>query len=324
MDVVVIGGTGHIGTFLVPRLVNSGHKVTVLSRGTGRPYQDDPAWNAVRRVTVDRAAEDESGHFAARVADLSADAVIDLVCFTLRSATQLVEGLRGHTGHLIHCGSIWMHGKSVRVPITEDARTEPFGDYGTQKAAIATMLRAETMGGGLATTSIHPGHISGPGWAPIGPLGNLDPQVWQKLAAGRELQMPGLGAELLSHVHADDVAQVFQLAVDHPAAARGQAFHATAGSALTVRGFAQLAAAWFGQPARLTPVSWETFNENTTAEYAQQTWDHLVRSQHVSIEKARELLGYRPRFAPEDAARAGVESLLRTGELDLERELTTG
>ena len=222
MDITVIGGTGHIGTFLVPRLVNAGHQVTVLSRGEGQPYRDDPAWNVVQRVTVDRAAEDESGRFAGRVADLGADAVIDLVCFTLQSATQLVEGLRGHTGHLIHCGSIWMHGKSLRVPITEDARTEPFGEYGTQKAAIAAMLRAETTSGGLPTTSVHPGHISGPGWAPIGPLGNLDPQVWQKLAAGRELQVPGLGAELLSHVHADDVAQVFQLAAEHPKAARGR------------------------------------------------------------------------------------------------------
>jgi nucleoside-diphosphate-sugar epimerase len=324
MDIVVIGGTGHIGTFLVPRLVNSGHQVTVLSRGAAQPYQDDPSWKVVRRVTVDRAAEDETGRFAGRVADLSADVVIDLVCFTLPSATQLVEGLRGHTGHLIHCGSIWMHGKSLRVPITEDGGTEPFGDYGTQKAAIAAMLRAESASGGLATTSVHPGHISGPGWAPIGPLGNLDPQVWQKLAAGRELQVPGLGAELLSHVHADDVAQVFQLAVEHPKEARGESFHATAGSALTVRGFAELAAAWFGQRAHLTPVSWQTFNESTSAEYAGQSWDHLVRSQHVSIEKARDVLGYRPRFAPEDAARAGLESLLRSGELDLGRELRAG
>ncbi len=171
------------------------------------------------------------------------------------------------------------------------------------------------------TTSVHPGHISGPGWAPIGPLGNLDPQVWKILANGGELHIPGFGAELLSHVHADDVAQVFQLAAEQPAAARGEAFHATAASALTVRGFAEIAAAWFGQQAHLTTVSWDAFAENTAEEYAEQSWEHLVRSQHVSIEKARNVLGYQPAFAPEDAARAGVESLLRSGELDLGREL---
>ena len=32
MRVVIIGGTGHVGTFLVPRLVEAGHEVFCLSR----------------------------------------------------------------------------------------------------------------------------------------------------------------------------------------------------------------------------------------------------------------------------------------------------
>ena len=31
--VIVIGATGHIGTYLVPRLVRGGHEVTAVSRG---------------------------------------------------------------------------------------------------------------------------------------------------------------------------------------------------------------------------------------------------------------------------------------------------
>ena len=37
MRVVVIGGTGHIGTYLVPRLVESGYEVLSLSRGKRQP-----------------------------------------------------------------------------------------------------------------------------------------------------------------------------------------------------------------------------------------------------------------------------------------------
>jgi nucleoside-diphosphate-sugar epimerase len=33
--VVVIGATGHIGTYLVPRLADGGHEVIAVSRGTG-------------------------------------------------------------------------------------------------------------------------------------------------------------------------------------------------------------------------------------------------------------------------------------------------
>jgi uncharacterized protein YbjT (DUF2867 family) len=35
--VVVIGATGHIGSYLVPRLVPAGHEVIAMSRGTRGP-----------------------------------------------------------------------------------------------------------------------------------------------------------------------------------------------------------------------------------------------------------------------------------------------
>ena len=59
--VVVIGATGHIGTYLVPRLVRGGHEVIAMSRGLRGPYHDSPRWAEVSRVTVDRDAEDAAG-----------------------------------------------------------------------------------------------------------------------------------------------------------------------------------------------------------------------------------------------------------------------
>jgi nucleoside-diphosphate-sugar epimerase len=317
MHIVVIGGTGHVGSFLVPRLVRAGHRVTSLSRGTRRPYVDDPAWDEVEQVVVDRDAEDAAGTFASRVVDLEADVVVDMVCFTVDSATALVEGLRGRVDHLVHCGSIWMHGPSLKLPVTEENSSEPFGEYGVQKRAIAELLRAETERGGLLTTSLHPGHISGPGWPVINAVGNLDPGVWQKLAAGEELQIPGLGVELMHHVHADDVAQAFELAVQHRHAAAGQAFNVTAASALNVRGLATFAAAWFGREPRLTSVSWEKFRAQTTPEWGQSSWEHLYRSQYASIDKARRLLGYQPVHEPEDAARQAVRWMIEHDELEV-------
>ena len=41
MRIVVIGGSGHIGTFLVPRLVRAGHEVVNISRGQRSSYVDD-------------------------------------------------------------------------------------------------------------------------------------------------------------------------------------------------------------------------------------------------------------------------------------------
>jgi len=52
--VVVVGATGHIGTYLVPRLVRGGHEVIAMSRGAREPYHASPEWGLVARVTVDR------------------------------------------------------------------------------------------------------------------------------------------------------------------------------------------------------------------------------------------------------------------------------
>ena len=133
--------------------------------------------------------------------------------------------------------------------------------------------------------------------------------------------MPGIGAELMHHVHADDVAQVFERAIRHSDAAAGEDFHAVAPSALTVRGYAAIAAGWFGQEARLETVTWEEFRQTTSPEVAEFTWAHLYRSHYASIEKPKSLLGYAPRYEPEAAILEAVRWLVEHGRLEVARPL---
>lgn len=317
MRIVVIGGSGHIGSFLVPRLVRAGHEVITISRGTSVPYADVPEWQQVRQVAADRRQEDADGVFGRRVAELEAEVVIDLVCFTPRSASALVEALRGSVAQLIVCGSIWSAGNSRVVPITEENAPAPWGEYGVHKREIARLLERETAAGGLATSTLHPGHISGPGWVPIGPTGNLDTRVWQALSSGAPLAVPGPGAETMAHVHADDVAQAFERAVDHRDDAAGQEFFVTAADALSVRGYAELGASWFGREAQLEHVSWERFREGLTPERGEHSWEHLVRSHQFSIEKARRLLGYAPQHTAGETVLDAVRWLVEHEEIEV-------
>nr|MBA3311529.1 NAD-dependent epimerase/dehydratase family protein [Nocardioidaceae bacterium] len=140
MRIVVIGGTGHIGTFLIPQLVARGHDVTVLSRGQRSPYRSPGGWPRVRAVEVDREAEDAAGMFGDLVAKLGPDVVVDLICFTEDSARQLGHALEGRVQHFLHCGSIWVHGPSAAVPTSEDSPRRPLGEYGVAKAAIERHL----------------------------------------------------------------------------------------------------------------------------------------------------------------------------------------
>jgi len=298
MRIVVIGGTGHIGTYLVPELVQRGHEVIVLSRGERTPYQDSGVWQQVELQQADRPAEDAAGTFGPRVRDLRADVVIDLICFTEDSARQLAEAIEGEVDHLLHCGTIWVHGPSATVPTREDTPRRPFGDYGIAKAAIERYLLAKAHHDGLPVTIVHPGHISGPGWVPVNPAGHLDPGVFTKLADGAELALPNLGLETIQHVHAADVAGVFLAALANRSVAVGESFHAVADGAMTLRGYAEGVARWFGRDANLTFLPWDEWARTVPETDAAVTWDHIAHSPHCSMEKAARLLGFRPRYSP--------------------------
>jgi len=314
--VVVIGATGHVGTYLVPRLVDGGHEVVAVSRGIRGPYHAGPQWDKVTKVSADRDAEDAAGTFGARIAALRPEAVIDLICFTSPSARQLVEALRPTRTLLVHCGTIWVHGPALRVPVTEDEPRTAYGEYGTGKAEIEALLHRETREGGVPAVVLHPGHISGPGWPVITPAGNLDPVAWTQLATGRSLALPDHGLGVLHHVHADDVAQAFELALSRPAAI-GYSFHVVAEQAMTQRGLAAGAARWFGREPVLDFVAWDEFTRRAGPEHAEVTREHTSRSITASIARAREVLGYAPRYTALDALHEALAWLVANGQADV-------
>lgn len=311
--VVVIGGTGHIGGYLIPRLVAGSHDVTVISRGKSTPYRTHAAWEAITMVAADRTAHEDTGTFASIVAGLEPDVVIDLICFQLGSAQHLVDVLRGRLQHYLHCGTIWVHGPTLQAPTTEEAPRRPFGAYGIAKAAIESFLLGEARRGGFPATVLHPGHICGPGWTPINPAGNADIGVFATLAAGDALALPNLGLETLNHVHADDVAQAFMAAIANRSVAVGESFHVVASGALTLRGYAEAVSAWYGNEPELRFLPWHEWRQTVDERSAQVTWDHIARSPHCSIAKATRLLGFHPRYTSLEAIRESLEWLAGRG-----------
>jgi nucleoside-diphosphate-sugar epimerase len=305
--IVVIGATGHVGGYLVPRLVRLGHEIVAISRGHRAPYHPDEAWDQVQRVVADREAQDAAGTFGAKVAAFRPDVVIDMVCFTPESARQLVDALRGRVARLISCGSIWSRGTLIETPATEDSPRNAWGDYGLGKARIADYLLAESArAGAMPSIILHPGHISGPGWPVINPAANLDPRVWEALAYGEPVVLPNFGLETLHHVHADDVAQAFERAVTAGPEALGQEFFIVSPQALTLRGFAEAVAAWFGRDAELAFQPFDDFARTTSPENAETTFEHIARSHSMSIAKARDLLGYSPAHTSLEALREAI------------------
>lgn len=155
-------------------------------------------------------------------------------------------------------------------------------------------------------TILHPGHIVGPGWNPINPIGNLNRQVFSRLASGQEVLMPHLGMETLHHVHADDVAAGFMQALANREKSVGESFHILSEKAITWRGYAEAVAGWYGQKAHLRFVAWEEFRQSMPEEEARISRNHLLHSSSGSIEKARRLLGYSPQYSSLEAIQQSI------------------
>ena len=313
--VVLIGGSGHIGTYLVPLLVERGHHVINVSRGTASPYRPHAAWKQVEQVTVDRKAEDVEGKFGQRIAALKPDIVVDMITFELDSAKQLVEALKGKVEHYLFCSTIWVYGELTTVPVTEEEPTNAINDYGRKKAEIEAYLMRLARREGFPATSFRPGHIVGEGWAPVNPQGNLNLDVWSSIARGDELALPNLGLEMLNHVHAEDLARWVICAIDNRTSSIGECFNTVASQSLTMRGFAEAMYRYFGQQARLTFSPLEQWEKTAGEKDAAMTRSHVTHSPCSSIEKSRQRLGYHPRYTSLQAVQESVRALIAEGKV---------
>ncbi|PYY03954.1 MAG: NAD-dependent dehydratase [Acidobacteria bacterium] len=131
MKILLIGGTGFIGRFVVEQLVNSGHDVTVLHRGKSNVQLPDDA----RRVLGD---SNGLAELRPELRKLSLDVVINFILSSGRQAQQVLEALRGIAGRVVALSSMDVYracgvlhetesGGLQPVPLTEESelRTKP-------------------------------------------------------------------------------------------------------------------------------------------------------------------------------------------------------
>jgi nucleoside-diphosphate-sugar epimerase len=318
MKILVVGGTGHIGSYLVPRLVRAGHQVLVVARQSAPRYTDPRlCWPQVEWIAADRAAEETAGTWLERLQAIEVDAVVDLICYTQAQNRLMHQAFAGRVGHFLHCGTIWTYGPVERAPYEEHFPRRPITDYGIRKARIEADLLAAHRAEGFPATIIHPGHISGRRWLPIDPQGSRDGVgVYRKLAGRHKVQLPDMGLATLHHVHGDDVAQLFQLAIEQRERSLGESFSAVAPYAMSLLGCCRFVASLFGQEPDLEFVPLSRLVEFVGQTSHQIIHDHVVHSPCSSIAKGQRLLGYQPRYTTEQIYVECIEHLLESGQLE--------
>ena len=86
---------------------------------------------------------------------------------------------------------------------------------------------------------------------------------------------------------------------------------------MTLSGLATGVARWFGRSPNLDLVDWAEFERRAAPEHAEATREHTFRSIAASIDRARQVLGYAPRYSALDALHEALAWLVANGQVDI-------
>jgi nucleoside-diphosphate-sugar epimerase len=82
-----------------------------------------------------------------------------------------------------------------------------------------------------------------------------------------------------------------------------------------VRGLAEALFRHYGHEPNIRYLDFAAWKETQSRADAETTWEHISRSPSHSIEKARTLLGYQPKWSSLEALVESVDVLVAAGRL---------
>lgn len=291
----VIGATGHVGCYMVPALVDAGYEVVAVSRGMSEPYTKNmPQWSKVKRVAATRAEAIEM------IAKDHPDVVCDLICYSAADAKLMCDSLYNTPGNenvrLIVIGSVWIVQEKYYVPVDENHPRNAKDPYGRGKVEMSAYLQKECKEKGLKMTILHPGHVCGEGWMPVGPQGTRDPQVIRDIMNGREIKLPDpYGQATLHHVHSADIASLAIACLENDKSI-GEEFFITCPDTITLYGFAMKLYERYGQEPNIKFAPYGEIRDELSGDNQFEYLEHIDRSPCASMEKAKRILGFVPKY----------------------------
>jgi nucleoside-diphosphate-sugar epimerase len=287
MKIFMTGASGYIGGTVADSLIKAGHSITGLAR-----TQDTAA--KLRAHGIEAVRGDLSSHGVVRNAARSADAVIN--CANADDpfvVAALIEGLAGSGKAFVHTSGSSVVGDKAAGKFSpqvhhEDTPFEPLPEkiqrYAVQRAVLAASQRE------VRSVVLCPCLIYGRGRG-ANPDSIQVPNLIRQAVKSGVPRYIGDGENVWSTVHIEDVADAFLLALN--GARAGSYFFIENGEA-SLKSIVESIARLLG--SKQPPQSWSI--DDAVAEWGPQSaWISLGGNSRVSAEKARKLLGWKPRGA---------------------------
>lgn len=255
MRVLVIGGTGLISTAIVNRLLASGHEPILFNRGTSPSrLQGD-----VEVLHGDRQGFEG---FAASVAPLQMDAVIDMLTYDRPTAQHNVSLFRGRVSHYLFCSTVCVYGGPLsKIPALENEPRTPVSVYGQRKLEAEDVFFDAFSRDRFPVTLFRPSHCYGPG-QPLLDIWGYDASLVTRLREGRPILVAGDGHGLWQPGHVDDVAKGFVGALGRTTVL-GQAYNIVGDEIMTWHHFHERMAEAIGVTANIVMMTTEQIAAGT-------------------------------------------------------------
>lgn len=300
MKVLVLGGCGYVGSWMVPHLLAAGHRVTVYDiQYFGDGYLSKPGDNDNLNVIkgdirdLPKLAEAMQG----------AEAVIQMACISNDHSCQLDEALstsinydafepmviaakKAGVRRFIYCSSSSVYGISDAPDVFEDAPLVPLTLYNRYKAACEPLL-FKHQSPDFVCTIIRPATVCG--YAPRMRF-DLTVNIITAHAVLKNLITVFGGEQRRPNLHIKDMTECYKLLLVAPSEKiAGQIFNVGQQN-MKVSEVAELA-------KRVVESEFgKTVGIETTASTD-------TRSYHINSEKIFHVLGFKPKFTLEDAIR---------------------
>ncbi len=234
MRILFVGGTGLISSGVSPLVVERGHDLTVLNRGTS-PKATAP--DGARTIVAD--ARDPEALRAAVKADVAEhgeyDSVVQWICFTPDHLAQDIETFAGCARQYVFISSASAYETPPSHYITTEATplVNPYWQYSRDKAACEALLREAGEASNFPFTIVRPSHTYG--YSDIPWAINSWTQSWtiiDRIRRGKKFIVHGDGTSLWTLTDHRDFAVGLVGLLGNPGAI-GEDFHITSDEVLT-------------------------------------------------------------------------------------------
>lgn len=223
ISTLVIGGAGYIGAHLVPQLIGTGRRVTILGRGAV-PAHGLPAGAAyvigdfAQRELVRDLLEphQEVIHLAyATVPNTSFENPLADLLQNLPPSVQLFSEVanRGAKLVLVSSGGT-VYGEASELPIRETHPRRPISPYGVTKLTVESYAHLYAVTHGLKFVCVRPANAYGVGQRPFIGQGFIATAIASAIK-GIPIEIFGQNGAVRDYIYVSDLASGIVSALDH-------------------------------------------------------------------------------------------------------------